>query len=90
MARRVPVLISPEEKVRLAKKAKAAGLTIAEYMRQAAVAYQPDPEEAALSAALDEMLAATARAEQVIDDTLDFIEASNRRIAEMEDRQKVA
>jgi len=39
---------------------------------------------------IDQMLKTTAQANRAIDDALAFVEASNRRIAAMEKRQKAA
>lgn len=82
---RIPVLVSEDEKARIAEAAAAAGLSVGEFLRRAAAAYEPDADDdRALLAMIAQMEAATARAERAIDDTLAFVEASNERIARME------
>jgi len=85
---RVPVLMTPAEKKRVVSKANKAGLTTGEYMRRAAEGYRPADDDKALEAMINEMNKATERAEKAIDDALAFVEASNRRIAEMEAKVK--
>ena len=87
-SKRIPVLVSPAEKSRIAAKAKRAGLSVAEYMRRAAAAYRPVEDEKALEALLERVSAATERAERAIDEALDFVAASNRRIARLEARHR--
>lgn len=81
---RVPVLMTPAEKKRVVSKANKAGLTTGEYMRRAAEGYRPADDDKALEAMISEMNKATRNAEAAIDDALAFVEASNKRIEEME------
>lgn len=82
---RVPVLMTPREKQRLAAKAKAAGISMSEYIRRAMENAQPvNDDTKALEAMIEEMNKATQRAEQAIDDALAFVKASNKRIRKME------
>ena len=81
---RVPVLMTTKEKAQIAKKAKQAGISMGEYLRRAAKSFSPSENDAALEAMIDQMLKATKRADQAIEDTLAFVAASNQRIAKME------
>jgi hypothetical protein len=82
--RRIPVLVTPAEKNRIAKMAKDAGLSMGEYFRRAAMAFRPAEEEKLFEGMIDQMNEATARANHALDEALAFVEASNRRIAAME------
>ncbi len=85
---RIPVLVTAAEKTRIAKRAKKNGLSVGEYMRRAAASYSPAEDENALIAMIDQMLKATDRAENAIDDAITFVESSNKRIAEMEAKHR--
>ena len=81
---RIDVIVTKEEKSRITKAAMDAGISTGELLRRAAAAYCA-PERGAM---LDEMLRllneSTLRASTAIDNALASIEASNRRIAQME------
>ena len=83
---RIPVLVTEDEKARIVEAASAAGLSVGEFLRKAADAYQPDAadDEKILLLMIEQMNLATERAERSIDNTLAFVEASNERIASME------
>lgn len=83
---RIPVLVTEDEKARIVEAASAAGLSVGEFLRKAADAYQPDAadDEKTLLLMIEQMNLATERAERSIDNTLAFVEASNERIASME------
>jgi len=81
---RIPVLVTTTEKTKIGKQAKKAGLSVGEYMRRAAKSYNASEDEQALSAMINQMVKATDRAEKAIDDTISFVEASNKRIEKME------
>jgi hypothetical protein len=85
---RVPVLMTPAEKKFVVSRAKKIGITTGEYMRRAAEGYQPDTDNQALEAMIDEMNRASENAEKAIDDALEFIAKSNRRITRMEAKVK--
>ncbi|MHB8698677.1 MAG: plasmid mobilization protein [Sulfuricaulis sp.] len=87
---RVPVLMTGKEKAQIAKRAKDAGLSMGEYLRRAAQSFRPSEDDKALEAMIDQMLKATERANQAIDEALAFVEASNQRISMMEARRKAA
>ncbi|MBI3146851.1 MAG: hypothetical protein HYZ18_16660 [Pseudogulbenkiania sp.] len=81
---RIPVLVTPQEKSRIAAMAKAAGLSMGEYLRRAADSYAPSEDEAILEGMIEQMAKTTAQASAAIDDALAYVEASNRRIAALE------
>ncbi len=86
---RVPVLMTETEKARIVKKARDAGLTTGEYMRRAAKSFRPQEEDEVLEGLLNQMLKATEMAERAIDDALNYVSASNQRIAAMETNRKL-
>jgi hypothetical protein len=82
---RIPVLVTPEEKARIAARAKAAKLPVGEFMRRAAAAYSAtDADDAALDGLLAQIERATERASRALDDALRTVAASQRRIAALE------
>ena len=81
---RVPVLMTPEEKTRIVNKARRAGMKTSQFMRIAAEQYQPSEDEEALAAMIEQMNRLTDSASRAIDEALDFVEQSNRRIEAME------
>lgn len=85
---RVPVLMTETEKARIVKKALQAGISTGEYMRRAADSFSPSNDDTVLEGMIDQMLKATDRAEKTIDDVLEFVAASNERIATMEAQNK--
>ena len=84
----VPVLMTPEEKKRIVSKAKNIGITTPEYMRRAAEDYQPDNNDRALEAMIDELNRASTSAENAIDEALGFVAESNKRIVRLESKVK--
>lgn len=85
---RIPVLVTTQEKAKIAKLAKEADLSMGEFLRRAAASFRPAEDGRMLEGMIDQMAKTTAQACAAIDDALDFIEASNRRIAAMESRRK--
>jgi len=82
---RIPVLVTPEQKARIAARAKAAKLPVGEFMRRAAESYSPhDADEATLNGLLVQVTRTTERASKALDDALRAVAASQRRIAAME------
>jgi len=81
---RIVVQATSQEKKAIAAKAERLGLPISELMRRGAAAYESEEGEAGLIALADAAKAAADRAAASIDDALDFIAASNQRIAAME------
>lgn len=86
---RITVLMTAPAKARIARRAKKAGLSLGEYFRRAAAAFPPSAVALSQECLLDQLCAATERANTAIDDALDFIAASNQRIAMMETRAGV-
>jgi hypothetical protein len=81
---RIPVLMTPAEKKRIARDAERAGMSMGEYLRRAAAAFHPDESDAALYGLMVQVERSTAAASSAIDAALAYVEASDRRIAEME------
>jgi hypothetical protein len=81
---RIVVQTTPQDKKAIADKAKKLHIPISELMRRGAFAYDTGQTDAELSALAEVAQAAAERAAAAIDDALAYIEASNRRIAEME------
>ncbi|NKI94584.1 hypothetical protein FHT26_002523 [Rhizobacter sp. SG703] len=81
---RIVVQATSQEKKAIAAKAERLGLPISELMRRGAAAYETTEGEADLQALAEAARDAADRAAASIDDALDFIAASNQRIAAME------
>ncbi len=81
---RIVVQATPREKKAITAKAKKLGLPISELMRRGATAYESAEADEELGALADAAKVAADRASAAIDDTLAFIDASNKRIAAME------
>jgi hypothetical protein len=81
---RVPVLMTPAEKRRIARQAQKAGVSLGEYLRRAAAAFSPEQDDEAFEALLTQVERSTAATSAAIDDAIAYVEASNKRIAEME------
>lgn len=81
---RIPVLVTPAEKNQIAKMAKDAGLSMGEFFRRAAMAFQPAEDEKLLEGMIEQLNKTTMRANLAIDEALAFVEASNERMATME------
>lgn len=76
----VPVLMSPAQKRRLARKAKAANLTMGELLRRGAERFSADDDPAMLDQFAAQVTEATRRAIQSIDKTLALVAQSEARI----------
>jgi hypothetical protein len=81
---RIVVQATTQDKRAIAAKAKKLDLPISELMRRGAFAYAPSETDEALSALAEQAKRAADRASASIDDALDFIATSNKRIAGME------
>ncbi|MDD2744690.1 MAG: hypothetical protein PHV02_20715 [Rhodocyclaceae bacterium] len=84
---RIPVLVTSQEKAKIAKMAQDAHLSMGEFLRRAAASFRPSEDDKILEGMIDQMLKTTAQASAAIDDALAFVEVSNRRISAMEARQ---
>lgn len=83
---RIVVQATSQDKKAFAAKAKKLDLPLSELMRRGAFAYQSSETDAELGALADAAKAAADHAGAAIEDALDFIAASNKRIAAMEAR----
>lgn len=81
---RIVVQATAEDKKAIVSKAKRLKLPVSELMRRGAFAYELDESDEELAILADAAKAAAERSSAAIDDALDFIAASNRRIAAME------
>jgi hypothetical protein len=81
---RIVVQATLQDKTAIAAKAKRLDLPVSELMRRGAFAYESGEADAELGALADAARRAAERAGTAIDDALNFIEASNKRIAAME------
>ena len=81
---RIPVLVTTTEKLRIAKMAKDTGLSMGEFLRRAAVSFNPSQDDTHLENMIVQMVKTTKVANQALDDALHYVEKSNKRIATME------
>jgi hypothetical protein len=84
---RVPILMSPREKGLFTEKARHAGVSLGEFFRRAAAAYEGDRDVEMLEGMIAQVRKTSAQAERAIDEALAFVEASNARIADMESKK---
>jgi mobilization protein NikA len=87
---RIPVLVTAKEKTQIARMARAAGMSMGEFLRRAAASFRPSEDDKVLEAMIEQMAKSTARASAAIDEALAFVDASNKRISVLEARSKVA
>jgi hypothetical protein len=83
---RIVVQATPKDKKAITAKARKLNLPVSELMRRGAFAYQSGEGDADLAALADVARDAANRAGVAIEDALEFIAASNRRIEAMEAR----
>ena len=76
----VPVLMSLAQKRRLARKAKAANLTMGELLRRGGERFSPEEDDVMLDQFAKQVTRATQRAIQSIDKTLALVAQSETRI----------
>ena len=81
---RIVVQTTAQEKKVIVAKAKRLGLPISELMRRGATAYQSAEPDEDLGTLADAAAAAAERACASIDSAMEFIAASNKRIASLE------
>jgi len=81
---RISVVVTREEKARLAKRAKAANLTMGEFVRRAAEAYQPDVDEKALESLIQRVKKTADEAARAMEEGLAVVAESQKRIEKME------
>jgi hypothetical protein len=81
---RIPVLVTAAEKGQIAQMAKDAGLSMGELLRRGALSFRSVEDDKLLEGMIYQMNKTTAQASAAIDEALAFVEASNKRIAQME------
>ena len=81
---RILVLVTREQKARLARRAKAANLTMGEFVRRAAEAYQPDADEKALEKLIGQVKETADQATRAVEAALTRVAESQKRIADLE------
>ncbi len=82
---RIPLQLEPSEKQAIAKKAKAQGVSVNDYVRSAVRSFDPDTlRDGEIDSLLAQVEGSTKRAEAALDDALAFIAASQKRIEAME------
>lgn len=79
----VPVLMSHSQKLRLARKAKVAKLTMGELLRRGGERYSPDEDSDLLDQFSRQVSRAAGKAIRSIDRTLDLVAESERRIQQL-------
>jgi hypothetical protein len=77
----IPVLVTRQEKERIARLASVAGMSMGEFLRRTAESFHPEDETEMLEGLIDQMLKTTVRTSDAVDDALEFVDASNRRMA---------
>ncbi len=87
MTKRITVLVTAAEKRRIARLAKSAGLSMSQFMRQAAASFNPSDDKI-LEALFDQLDKSIKKTSTTVDDALAFIEASNQRIDALSDTSK--
>lgn len=83
---RIVVQATAQEKRAITAKARQLDLPVAELMRRGAAAYRAESSDDLIDALADSAREAVERASAAIDESLDFVAASNARIALMEAR----
>ena len=76
--------ISEQQKAALLRMAKATGLSIDDFLWCAAQAFQSKDEREAMSALMRQLERTAARTSSAVDETVAFVEASNKRMDELE------
>jgi hypothetical protein len=81
---RIPILVTSEQKLSITKKAKKANLSVGEYIRQAAVAYDPKANTEELSFILDQIKNTSEQTLAALDKTIRSVKLSQNRINKVE------
>ena len=81
---RIVVQASKQDKANITAKAKKLGVSVGELMRRSAAAYTTSDDEDDLIILAESAKKAAERASASIEDSLEFIAASNKRIHAME------
>ena len=80
---RVVVQVTADQKQEIATKAQRLGVNISELMRQAALGFTPAEDEKEIALLIERVNISTKEANDALDDALNFVAESNRRIAAM-------
>jgi hypothetical protein len=81
---RIPVLVTKEQKARIAEKAKAANLSMGEFVRRAVESYEPGEDEKLLEDLIEQVMRTTEEAARAMEEALAFVSASQQRMDRME------
>ena len=81
---RIPILVTAEQKARIARAAEAAGLSMGEYLRRAAAAYDPTQDAGAFDAVAEQIRHSAERASRALDAALQAVAASEQRLARLD------
>ncbi|CAG7855992.1 hypothetical protein MCAMS1_00321 [biofilm metagenome] len=81
---RIPVLVSKVQKQQLTAKAKAAGISTGEFLRRAGESYSASEDQDLLEGLLEQVVKITANTGQAIDDALEYVTASEQRLAKLD------
>jgi uncharacterized protein (DUF1778 family) len=81
---RIVVQVTPSQKKSIASTAKRMGLNVSELMRRAVEGFAPLEDERQFEALLERVGRSTREASAAIDDALDFVAESNKRIQALE------
>jgi hypothetical protein len=81
---RIALLVTPRQKALFTKKSRASKLTVNEFVRRAAEAYDPSNDAEALIRLVAQVKQTTHEATAALDAALKSCADSNRRIANME------
>ena len=85
----IPLQLEPAEKRNVARKAKALGMSVNDYVRTALRSFRPEQvSERQIDHMLRELTASTARAERALDRALAAAAASEKRLNRMELRRR--
>jgi hypothetical protein len=85
---RIPVLVTGAQKAKIAKMAKASGLTMGEFLRRAAESYVPNNDDKLIEALANQVIKSTDAAAEAIDSALSFIAASDKRIEKIDVKRR--
>ena len=84
MTERIPLLVTPAQKARFTRKAKACKLTVNEFLRRAAERYDPAGADEPLERFIEQVKQSAHEATAALTVALNACIDSNRRIAQME------
>lgn len=85
---RIVVQVSSIQKRAIARAAKRDGVSMSELLRRAAACFEPQHDDQEIDALSERVQASTGVAIDAVDNMLAYIEASNRRIAAMNNESR--